>query len=181
MTSTTPGATPGEPSMGLSGAEGAAPWRFLTVSIFCKEMGVMSFCFTKTGGPGGLCSLCDTNGSRGGGRGAGPCFPRTVAGDPGRRQEGRSAWPQKYRRLTSWWGHRKPLRQHGAHRPGALLGTRRPEADPHFLYVSGRVFSRKKYTGCGPNSHKNAPKLQEKCSKKSENGGALEICTPPGW
>ena len=145
--------------MGLSGAEGAAPWRFLTVSIFCKEMGVMSFCFTKTGGPGGLCSLCDTNGSRGGGRGAGPCFPRTVAGDPGRRQEGRSAWPQKYRRLTSWWGHRKPLRQHGAHRPGALLGTRRPEADPHFLYVSGRVFSRK--------IHGVRPKFAQKRAKTS--------------
>ena len=55
--------------MGRSGAEGAAPRRFLIGFTFCNEMGVRSFCFTKKGGPGGLCSLCDTNGGRGGGRG----------------------------------------------------------------------------------------------------------------
>ena len=73
--------------MGRSGAEGAAPRRFLTGFTFCKEMGVRSFCFTKNGGPGGLCSLCDTNGGRGGGRGGGPFF--SAYGGRGFRVEAR--------------------------------------------------------------------------------------------
>ena len=155
---------------------------FLLFLFFAKKWGSCLFVSLKPGVRGGCVHCAIQTGAGGAGGGRALVFRARWQGiQGGGRQEGRSAWPQKYRRLTSWWGHRKPLRQHGAHRPGALLGTRRPEADPHFLYVSGRVFSRKKYTGCGPNSHKNAPKLQEKCSKKSENGGALEIRTPPGW